>query len=272
MTKKKEGTDVIEVEALTIPSGSECSSMVLPAVTADQAVENWKNYQDLKNAIIEPGDTQKIQGKEFPKKVVWRKLARFFDLSVEIISERSEVIQLYGVDVMVFHFICRATHKNGSFAEASGSCDSYDKATVMNGKFMAKGEVTKWKKTSSGKSFPLEFDWKEATPNTIHNVRSTAETRAWNRAVSNLVGGGEVSAEEINTRDTDDSGVSSSEIGSMVTAPQLKFIYSLAEQIKMTPDKGKEYLKAKYGVEKADDLSYSQADELIKYFQSLKEG
>jgi hypothetical protein len=37
--------------------------------------------------------------------------------------------------------------------------------------------------------------------NTLHNTRSTAETRAFNRAVSNLVGGGEVSAEEVYTED-----------------------------------------------------------------------
>jgi hypothetical protein len=43
--------------------------------------------------------------------------------------------------------------------------------------------------------------WEFAKPNSLHNIRSTAETRAFNRAVSNLVGGGEVSADEIVSKD-----------------------------------------------------------------------
>ncbi len=39
--------------------------------------------------------------------------------------------------------------------------------------------------------------WVVAPPNSIHNVRSTAETRATNRAIANLVAAGEVSAEEM---------------------------------------------------------------------------
>jgi hypothetical protein len=40
--------------------------------------------------------------------------------------------------------------------------------------------------------------------NSRHNVRSGAHTRAYNRAVSNLVGGGEVSADELNEGDVEE--------------------------------------------------------------------
>ena len=68
---------------------------------------------------------------------------------------------------------------------------------MVDGKYVMKGNVSKWGKTASGKSYPVEFEYTPAKPNSIHNIRTTAETRAFNRAVSNLVGGGEVSADEI---------------------------------------------------------------------------
>jgi hypothetical protein len=136
------------------------SAIVMPAVTAKEAIEAWKAYLDLKKAIAEPDDVQKIQGKDFLKKSYWRKVATFFNLSVTIVSERREELQ---DGDFVYHFICEAKAPNGRVAGGTGSCSAMEKQRM----------------------------------NTIHNVRSTAETRAWNRAVSNLVGGGEVSADEV---------------------------------------------------------------------------
>ena len=158
-------------------------AIVMPAVTAEKALEAWNAYQDLKKKIAEPSDKQKIQGRDFLKKSYWRKIATFFNLSVEMVEEKTETVKYLGIDVLAYHFRARATANNGRFAEGTGSCDIYDHATIKDGKFMV---YDKYKK-----------GFKEAEPKSIHNARTTAETRAWNRAVSNLVGGGEVSAEEI---------------------------------------------------------------------------
>lgn len=64
--------------------------------------------------------------------------------------------------------VYRATAPNGRFADGDGACENDEKAEGQD---------------------------------TEHNVRSHAHTRAFNRAVSNLVGFGEVSAEEM-TRTT----------------------------------------------------------------------
>lgn len=159
-------------------------AIVMPAVTGKEALQAWKEYQDLKAKIVDKAtDIQIIQGKEFLKKSYWRKVARFFNLSVDSVSESHEIIG----STIVWHFTCKAIAPNGAYAIGTGSCDAFEKAT----------------KTENGYQMWDRFKkaWIKAQPNTLHNIRSTAETRAFNRAVSNLVGGGEVSAEEV-SKDT----------------------------------------------------------------------
>ena len=170
------------------------NAIVMPAVNGEQAVEAWNAYLDLKKKIVDKEvDVQEIDKKLFLKKSYWRKIATFFNLSVEVVEESRETLG----HTFVWHFTCKAIAPNGRSSIGVGSCDAFEKAVLKDGKYMKKGRVTKWARTTDGKSYPEEFEWVEATPNSIHNIRSTAETRAFNRAVSNLVGGGEVSAEEV---------------------------------------------------------------------------
>lgn len=150
------------------------SSIVMPAVNGAEAVKAWKAYENLKSAIVDKkSDIQSIQGKDFLKKSYWRKVATFFNLTVNVVEERHEQIG----KTMVWHFTCEAVAPNGRKTIGTGSCDAFEKAELKNGSYMVNDRPAK--------------------PNSIHNIRSTAETRAYNRAVSNLVGGGEVSAEEV---------------------------------------------------------------------------
>lgn len=197
-TSKKEAPARAEASKKSNEIVAQNSSIVMPVVNAQEAVAAWKKYIELKESIVDKdNDIQLIEGKPFLKKSYWRKVATFFNLTVEVVSEEREEI----LGDLAWHFTCKATAPNGRSAIGAGSCSMYEKATLINGRYMTKGEVTKWGTTTNGKSYPMEFKWKPAAPNSIHNVRSTAETRAWNRAVSNLVGGGEVSAEEVNQAD-----------------------------------------------------------------------
>jgi hypothetical protein len=148
-------------------------SIVMPAVSTKEAVAAWNQYEELKKSIARKEDIQQIQGKDFLKKSYWRKIATFFNLSVKVIDESHEQIG----KTIVWHFTCEAVAPNGRSAIGTGSCDAFEKAELVDGKYVSYG--------------------KPAKPNSLHNIRSTAETRAFNRAVSNLVGGGEVSAEEV---------------------------------------------------------------------------
>lgn len=142
---------------------SKSDMIVLPAMNGKQAIAAWAQYNELKQAIKTKDDVQVIAGREYLKKSYWAKVARFFNLSVEVVEEKQEQLHLNGRDVLVYHFKSRATAPIGAFAEGVGSCDTTEKGMEKS----------------------------------IHNTRSIAQTRSFNRAVSNLVGGGEVSADEI---------------------------------------------------------------------------
>ena len=135
---------------------------VYEPITAEKAKELWDKYQQIKSALVSDEDKQLIKGKVFYTKSYWRKLATVLGISTEIVTEEHEVIEKN----FISHFTIKAIAPNGRYAVGAGSCDTSEKV---------------------GKGIPA----------TIHNIRSTAETRAFNRAVSNLVAGGEVSAEEM---------------------------------------------------------------------------
>ena len=67
--------------------------IVMPAVSAQGAADAWKSYQELKAKIVDKEkDIQVIGKEEFLKKSYWRKLATFFNISTEIIEEKSEPV------------------------------------------------------------------------------------------------------------------------------------------------------------------------------------
>ena len=171
------------MENITPVETKEVSTTVqtqaLAPMTPEAATAEMQRYQAYVDALLDNSDYQDIQGKQFKKKSAWRKLGMAMNVSVDKVSEHRE--ELPNGD-FAYHFDMSATHTNGRRMPGSGSCTAYEKATWKDGKWMQYN-----KKTNS---------WYEAIPNSAHNVRSTAETRATNRAISNLVAAGEVSAEE----------------------------------------------------------------------------
>ena len=140
----------------------EDAAIVMPAVTANEALKQFKAFQEIKDKILGENDTQKISGNDYVKKTGWRKIKTIFNLSQEIIdSKREENIE---PKYIRWTYKVRVKAKNGTFADAEMCCDSREKF---------------------GQGKP------EAA------VMAMAQTRAFNRAISDLVGGGEVSAEEM---------------------------------------------------------------------------
>jgi hypothetical protein len=147
------------------------ANIVKPSVTPQQAAAQWKVYQELCNAILEPSDFLKLSTfggpgkgmitKYFKVKSAWRKLATAFNLSVEIIKEVRKEYE--DPKHFVVEITARVTAVNGRFMDGTGTCSSIER-----------------------KFTHLE-----------HDVRAQAETRAKNRAIADMIGGGEVSAEEV---------------------------------------------------------------------------
>jgi len=148
------------------------TNIVRPLVSIDEAVRMFNEYQKLKQKLRGEGDfieftDYKGNKKEAPTKQWRTKLTRFFGVSVEIIEERKEDLP---DGSFIYYAKVRATAPNGLFVEADGSC---------------------WSKTKES------TDRRGNLKDIYHLTRSHAITRAKNRAVLELVGFGEVSAEEI---------------------------------------------------------------------------
>lgn len=171
-TAKKETQESQQPEtpmSETLPA-TYAPSIVAPIIGSQEVVVALRNYQDLQKALDKsmPDQLIDIRGRQFRKKGYWRAIRTAFNLNLECAKEeRIEVNSEHGPD-WGYIVTYRAMAPNGAIADGDGCCMASEK-TDRQGKIIA----------------------------TEHNVRSHAHTRAFNRAVSNLVGFGEVSAEEV---------------------------------------------------------------------------
>ncbi|MFP3257407.1 MAG: hypothetical protein RXO36_06370 [Candidatus Nanopusillus acidilobi] len=135
--------------------------VVLPNVA--MAKQAMAQFEQIKTEILNNDtDIIMIEGKKYIKRSGWRKIALAFNVTTEIVKIEREKID----DVYIVRVIARAIAPNGRISEEVGICDSTE---------FQKGR--------------LKFSY--------HNIETKATTRAINRSISNLVGGGELSAEEI---------------------------------------------------------------------------
>ena len=130
-----------------------------PVQSIDTIVEAYNEYNRLKERLLTENDYQTIKGRTCIKKSGFRKLACAFWISTEIMKEN----RINFEKSFVYEITVRATAPNWRFVEACASCSSIEK----------------------------EFNHLE------NDVRATAQTRACNRAISDLIWGGEISAEEL---------------------------------------------------------------------------
>lgn len=159
-------------EAIVLPEQSPQvpTREVLMPLDAGQVIDGMRRYQSLLKDLLDEGDWQvyeeRGERKRFPKKSAWRKLSRAFNLSVQI----QHVSVERGEDGKPLRAECvaRAIAPNGQTQDADGYCAL------------------------------TEFKGKRADDVKLENtLRATATTRAKNRAIADLVGMGEVSAEEV---------------------------------------------------------------------------
>ena len=136
-------------------------------MSADAAKAAMSKFRELTGAMLEPEDWQTIPGGKFVKRSGFQKIATGYGISTEILTEQMERTD-DGKPVRA-HAVVRATHPTGRFADGSGRC-SIDESRFKSPSGRAKVE---------------------------NDMSGTAATRATNRAISNLVGFGQVSAEEM---------------------------------------------------------------------------
>lgn len=137
---------------------------VSPLVTPEEAAKQWARFEALKAKLLVDDDYQAIAGKRFIKRSGFRKIAVYFGISDRIVKEER---QDRDDGSFCWHITVEAFAPNGRCCVGIGACDSRER----------------------------KFAHVE------HDVFATSHTRAKSRAISDLVAGGAVSAEEISPTD-----------------------------------------------------------------------
>jgi hypothetical protein len=200
-------------------------------------------YRELQRALDQsmPDQILELSGRQFRKKGYWRAISVAFNLSVELVDERRDVRGSFedGRENFGYVVVCRATAPNGRTAVGDGSVFAIEKA---------RRDVDKWA------TLPAQA--------TEHNVRSHAVTRAYNRAVSNLVGFGEASAEEA---DTDDVPACPRD-AALITAKQQARFFTLAKKAGWTTEGIRVALLDQFGIRNTAAITQDRYDAICVVF------
>lgn len=145
--------------------GVEASPIVCQAVSAEEMKALMRQFQNLKASLLDKNtDIATIKNKPFIKRSGWRKMGLAFNLSDEIVKYEREVLD----DGFTCRIWVRVWAPNGRSVVGIGACSSDER----------------------------DFAHLE------HDVYATAHTRAKNRALSDMIGSGEVSWEELRSFDS----------------------------------------------------------------------
>lgn len=183
-------------------SDTSMVSNTFQMVDIESAKAFMQNYQDVVDALLDNSDYQKIGKKQFKKKSAWRKLQTAFNISDKIIKEETHVDE--NNQIISSKFYVEATLPNGRSSMGVGVCSIYDKITKKDA------------------AQPSDFVLRNRFNNAEHDVPSTAHTRAKSRAIADLIGAGEVSAEEMMGGDEHKQSVSVAPKVKKTTAPKPK--------------------------------------------------
>jgi len=204
--------------------------LVVPVLENAKILEAWENFEDLKIKLLNDSDFIDIRGDRFAKKSAFRKLAVAFGISCEIVREDRIAFE-NGIEA---HLVTmKAISPNGRFMTACGSCHSNER---------------KFTKPS--------------------DVRATAQTRATNRAIADLIGWSAPSAEEVvyedHVRDEvvppEASKPQSGAMEGMMTEKQRALLVNLINQQVIVPEERETALENMEGYTKKD------ASDAIKAF------
>jgi hypothetical protein len=178
---REEREVVSVVSKAPAPSVESKGGFLTPAASLDEAMRAFELFEQAKTKLLGDSDvlwigsdgkpTQKGQGHPHIKRSGWRKLARFFGINCTIIHREKIWSKDSEGEYYIWKYTVRAQHPSGGYFDAEGVCSSRDPF---------------FSKKHGQRIEPDEAD-----------IMLKAQTVAFNRAVSDLLGSGEVSVEEL---------------------------------------------------------------------------
>jgi hypothetical protein len=151
-----------DMQVIDHETGEIMTAPIIFIPSPQDALDAWNAYQELCKKLLTDSDYATIKGRKARKRTAWAKLRRALNISTAIIQAEWEEFDEGDCGYLV---TVRASFPDGRFEDGDGYCDSYELRT--------------------GNIAP-----------TRHNIRAKAVTRAKNRATADVIGSGEVSAEE----------------------------------------------------------------------------
>lgn len=204
-----EGEPADEQQAME-PAEQDGSGVVELAGSPEDIAGLYERFEQVKSEVLDIGeDTTTISGSVHVNKSGWRKIATAFNVSTSTVETE---VSTNSNGVVKAEVVAEASAPNGKTASGVGVCASnesnfmeklcdekagIEEAVDRAEKYVLEGDVQDRVVLVEGhwRLLPRDIEVNE------HNLVATAETRAKNRAISDLVGGGEVSAEEITAED-----------------------------------------------------------------------
>jgi len=162
---KVESRSDVPTSVIQIERGQALVEIVEP-VNINRLIDAFKKLQEFKSRLLTKDDSVEIKGRQYLRKSAWRKWALACAVSDEVLS--FERVPAQGKDQdgsFYYRIVVRAFHKPTGRSSVGVAVASRAE----------------------------KKDWAHEE----HDIFALAHTRAKNRAIADLVGGGEVSAEEI---------------------------------------------------------------------------
>lgn len=244
-----------------------------------RGISKWRDLGKLLDTELADSCVD-IAGKKHRTRAFHTAVAVAGNISTHIDKEWREVDGRFhdGRENFGYFFIVTATAPNGRVMHGDGCCFAHEKAESFKCPHPLAG--SDWKSEhyppETCPDYDAEFEWRRLPAEaTHHNVRATACTRATNRALANLVGFGEVSAEEVmrpphenGERDTRPANALPPRGGGAawkqqsISEPQRKRLWTIARHHKWT-DVDVHALCGRFGFEHTEDVTRGKYDEII---------
>ena len=198
--EEPEEQEVIDVEAeevekpdIQTADASMGGGIIRPVEDIDSVVEMYEQFEQIKERLLDKNkDLTAISGNVHVNKSGWRKIATAFNVTTEIKTKKS----------WVEHGIVHAEVEAVAIAPNGKSTSGLGEAASNESNFMTRldNDPRYDDPDDSNDIIRVDGKWRvipDPREVNYHNLKALAETRAKNRAISDLVGGGEVSAEEM---------------------------------------------------------------------------